>query len=47
MIGPKETKLRAEKPVALAELAHDKLVLPSAPHGIRTLVEQVHAPYRT
>ena len=43
VIGPKEAKLRAEKPVALAELAKHKLVLPSAPHGIRTLVEHACA----
>lgn len=43
VIGPKEAKLRASKPVPLAQLAGKPLVLPSAPHGIRTLVEHACA----
>lgn len=43
VIGPKSSKLRPDRPVALAELAGHKLVLPSAPHGIRTLVEHACA----
>ena len=39
VIGPKEAKLRKNKPVPLAKLAGMKVVLPSAPHGIRALVE--------
>jgi DNA-binding transcriptional LysR family regulator len=39
VIGPRNSKLRPDQPVALSELANHKLVLPSAPHGIRTLVE--------
>ena len=43
VIGPRGAKLRADKPVPLANLARHKLVLPSAPHGIRTLVEHACA----
>ena len=43
VIGPKNSDLRPERPVPLATLTHQKLVLPSAPHGIRTLVEQACA----
>ncbi|HYG43276.1 MAG TPA: LysR substrate-binding domain-containing protein [Bordetella sp.] len=43
VIGPKHSQLRPDRPVALAELANQKLVLPSAPHGIRTLVEHACA----
>ena len=43
VIGPPQAGLRRDKPVALAELAGHKLVLPSAPHGIRTLVEHACA----
>ena len=39
VIGPKTAKLRADKPVPLAQLAGRPVVLPSSPHGIRTLVE--------
>ena len=38
VIGPKGSQLRSDRPVSLAGLAGKKLVLPSAPHGIRTLV---------
>lgn len=43
VIGPREAKLRSNKPISLAQLAGQKLVLPSAPHGIRTLVEHACA----
>lgn len=43
VIGPKEAKLQRNRPVSLAQLATEKLVLPSAPHGIRTLVEHACA----
>src|SRR5690606_39069624 len=39
VIGPKHCALRPDRPVALADLTSRKLVLPSAPHGIRTLME--------
>jgi LysR family transcriptional regulator, nitrogen assimilation regulatory protein len=39
VIGPKEAKLRASKAMPLAGLVGRPLVLPSAPHGIRTLVD--------
>lgn len=43
VIGPKSSDLSPERPVSLAALTHQKLVLPSAPHGIRTLVEHACA----
>ena len=43
VIGPREAKLRANRPVSLAALTAHRLVLPSAPHGIRTLVEHACA----
>ncbi|MGY6269717.1 LysR family transcriptional regulator [Achromobacter denitrificans] len=43
VIGPPESPLRPEQPVTLAEVSAHKLVLPSAPHGIRTLVEHACA----
>lgn len=43
VIGPIEAGLRRDKPVPLAALVGRKLVLPSAPHGIRTLVEHACA----
>ncbi|MBV7483305.1 LysR family transcriptional regulator [Bordetella sp. BOR01] len=43
VIGPKNSPLRPDRPVPLADLANRKLVLPSAPHGIRTLVEHACA----
>lgn len=39
VVGPKSAKFRRDKPVPLAKLADWPMVLPSAPHGIRTLVE--------
>lgn len=39
LVGLPETKLRADCPVAFANLAARQLVLPSAPHGLRSLVE--------
>ncbi len=43
VIGPIEAKLRRHKPVPLARLMGKPLVLPSAPHGIRTLVDHACA----
>lgn len=40
VVGPPEAKLRAGKPVPMAKLAGQPMVLPSAPHGLRALVEQ-------
>lgn len=42
-IGPPDSALRPQQPVTLAELAHLRMVLPSPPHGIRTLVEHACA----
>jgi LysR family nitrogen assimilation transcriptional regulator len=43
VVGPIGAKLHKGKPVPLAQLAKHKIVLPSAPHGIRTLVEHACA----
>jgi len=43
VIGSRTAGLRRDKPVALASLAGHKLVLPSAPHGLRALVEHACA----
>ncbi|CAM4323367.1 LysR family transcriptional regulator [Bordetella tumbae] len=43
VIGPKHSALRPDRPVALADLVGQRLVLPSAPHGIRTLMEHACA----
>lgn len=43
VIGPPESGLRPDRPVQLSELARHRLVLPSAPHGIRLLVEHASA----
>lgn len=43
VIGPAHSTLHPDRPVALAQLAQNKMVLPSAPHGIRTLVEHACA----
>lgn len=43
VIGPKEAKLRRSKPMSLGKLIGRPLVLPSAPHGIRTLVDHACA----
>lgn len=39
VIGPKDAKLHRSEPMPLADLAGRKLILPSAHHGIRILVE--------
>lgn len=39
VIGPRDAKLRRNRPMPLAKLAGRPIVLPSAPHGIRTLVD--------
>ena len=43
VIGPPQAKLRRSRPVRLIDLAGKSLVLPSVPHGIRTLVDQACA----
>lgn len=43
VVGRREAWLRRDRPVPLAELAREPLVLPSAPHGILTLVEHACA----
>lgn len=43
VIGPTSAGLQPDRPVKLASLAAQKLVLPSAPHGIRSLVEHACA----
>ena len=43
VIGPRDVNLRKSRPVPLSSLAGQKFVLPSAPHGIRTLVEHACA----
>lgn len=43
VIGPKSAKLRRHRPVALAKLAGQPLVLPSTHHGIRMLVDHACA----
>lgn len=43
VIGPKEAGLRRSQPMELARLVGQPLVLPSAPHGIRTLVDHACA----
>jgi len=43
VIGPRGSGLRADRAVPLAELAAHRLVLPSAPHGIRTIVDHACA----
>lgn len=40
VVGPASAKLRRNKPVELASLAGKPFILPSAPHGLRALVEQ-------
>ena len=39
VVGPPSAKLRRQRPVPLTSLAGKPLVLPSGPHGIRTLVD--------
>lgn len=43
VVGPPSAKLRWQKPVPLASLAGQPLILPSGPHGIRTLVDHACA----
>lgn len=43
VIGPIGSGLRSEQPVPLRNLVNQPLVLPSAPHGIRTLMEHACA----
>lgn len=43
VVGPRRAGLRPDRPVPLASLVGQPLVLPSAPHGIRTLVEHACA----
>jgi DNA-binding transcriptional LysR family regulator len=43
VIGPPQARLRKSRPMALEQLARHKVVLPSAPHGIRSLVEHACA----
>jgi DNA-binding transcriptional LysR family regulator len=43
VVGPPSAKLRRNRPVPLASLAGKPMVLPSAPHGIRTLVDHACA----
>ncbi|WP_020656664.1 LysR family transcriptional regulator [Massilia niastensis] len=39
LVGPADAGLRADRPVELADFAGQPLVLPSAPHGLRSVVE--------
>lgn len=43
VVAPGSAGLRPDRPVCLARLSEYKLVLPSAPHGIRTLVDHACA----
>lgn len=43
VVGSPSAKLRRHKPVALARLAGQPLILPSGPHGIRTLLDHACA----
>jgi LysR family transcriptional regulator, nitrogen assimilation regulatory protein len=43
LVGPPSAKLQRRKPVPLARLAGMPLILPSSPHGIRTLVDHACA----
>jgi len=43
VVGLPAAKLRASKPVPLASLAYHPMILPSSPHGIRTLVDHACA----
>lgn len=43
VVGPRDAKLRRDRPMPLAKLAASPVVLPSAPHGIRALVEHACA----
>ena len=43
MVVPPSAKLRSNRPVPLASLAGKPMILPSPPHGIRTLVDHACA----
>ena len=43
VVGPPSAKLRKQNPVPVAKLANVPLILPSGPHGIRTLVDHACA----
>jgi DNA-binding transcriptional LysR family regulator len=43
VVGPPSAKLRHDRPVPLASLAGRPMILPSPPHGIRTLVDHACA----
>lgn len=43
VIGPPQAELRPDRPVPLGDLTRGKLVMPSAPHGLRMLVEHACA----
>ena len=43
VVGAPSARLRRQKPVPLASLAGQALILPSGPHGIRTLVDHACA----
>src|SRR4030095_15950037 len=43
VVGPPSARLRRNRPVPLASLAGKPMVLPSPPHGIRTLVDHACA----
>ena len=43
VLGPPSAKLRKDRPVPLASLAGTPIILPSPPHGIRTLVDHACA----
>jgi len=47
VIAPPSARLRSDQPVPLSRLTKHKMVLPSAPHGIRTLVEHACAVTQT
>ncbi|MCM2251156.1 MAG: LysR substrate-binding domain-containing protein [Ramlibacter sp.] len=40
VVGPASAGLNPRKPMAMKKLASRKVVLPSAPHGLRTLIEE-------
>jgi LysR family transcriptional regulator, nitrogen assimilation regulatory protein len=43
VVGPPSAKLRRDRPMTLAQIAGRPLILPSAPHGIRSLVDHACA----
>ena len=43
VVGPPSAGLRGKKPVELAQVVKHPFVLPSAPHGLRVLMEQAAA----